>query len=288
MPGKVTVVGAGFYGSTTAMRLAEYNVFDEVVLTDIVEGKAEGLALDMNQPVRSRVSRPLVVSQTTGLDNSGYEAIAGSDIVVITARPAPQARDEPDGPHRDQREDRASGRGERREARTERRGDRGLQPARRDDPRSRSWPPGSRTTGVIGGPACWTPPVLALRRRNRQESIASVKTLTLGSHGDTMVPGAVTALWTTSRSPEFLSDDEIDELVVPPVTVAPRVVALLKTGSAYAPSAAARMAKAVIGTTARVLPVCAWVDGRVRDRRCLPRRTGEVGREACLGLWRPT
>ena len=34
MAKKVTVVGAGFYGSTTALRLAEYNIFDEVVLTD--------------------------------------------------------------------------------------------------------------------------------------------------------------------------------------------------------------------------------------------------------------
>ena len=51
--GKVTVVGAGFYGSTTAQRLAEYDIFDEVVLTDIIEGKPEGLALDMNQ------SRPI-------------------------------------------------------------------------------------------------------------------------------------------------------------------------------------------------------------------------------------
>src|SRR6187551_1638295 len=82
---KVTVVGAGFYGSTTAQRLAEYDVFDTVVLTDIVEGKPEGLALDLNQ------SRPIegfetkVVGQTTGLDGSGYEAIAGSDVVVITA-----------------------------------------------------------------------------------------------------------------------------------------------------------------------------------------------------------
>ncbi len=47
--GKVTVVGAGFYGSTTALRLAEYNIFETVVLTDILEGKPEGLALDMNQ-----------------------------------------------------------------------------------------------------------------------------------------------------------------------------------------------------------------------------------------------
>jgi malate dehydrogenase len=50
---KVTVVGAGFYGSTTAQRLAEYDIFDTVVLTDIIDGKPAGLALDMNQ------SRPI-------------------------------------------------------------------------------------------------------------------------------------------------------------------------------------------------------------------------------------
>ena len=40
--GKVTVIGAGFYGSTTAQRLAEYDIFDEVVLTDIIEGRSRG------------------------------------------------------------------------------------------------------------------------------------------------------------------------------------------------------------------------------------------------------
>src|SRR3954449_11611131 len=83
--GKVTVVGAGFYGSTTAQRLAEYDVFETVVLTDIVEGKPEGLALDMNQ------SRPIegfetkLTGATTTTDGGGYEKTAGSDIVVITA-----------------------------------------------------------------------------------------------------------------------------------------------------------------------------------------------------------
>src|SRR5215207_6179465 len=82
---KVTVVGAGFYGSTTAQRLAEYNIFDTVVLTDIVEGKPEGLALDLNQ------SRPIegfetkVVGRTTGASGEGYDVVEGSDIVVITA-----------------------------------------------------------------------------------------------------------------------------------------------------------------------------------------------------------
>src|ERR671926_1288360 len=83
--GKVTVVGAGFYGSTTAQRLAEYDVFSTVVLTDIIEGRPAGLALDLNQ------SRPIegfetkVVGVTTGQGGEGYEAIEGSDVVVITA-----------------------------------------------------------------------------------------------------------------------------------------------------------------------------------------------------------
>ena len=42
--GKVTVVGSGFYGSTTALRLAEYDIFETVVLTDIREGKQIGRA----------------------------------------------------------------------------------------------------------------------------------------------------------------------------------------------------------------------------------------------------
>src|SRR6187431_712052 len=83
--GTVAVVGAGFYGSTTAQRLAEYDTLEKVVLTDIRDGWAEGLALDLNQ------SRPIegfetnVVGKTTGTDGSGYEVLEGADVVVVTA-----------------------------------------------------------------------------------------------------------------------------------------------------------------------------------------------------------
>src|SRR6201982_4299275 len=84
--GKVTVVGAGFYGLPTApQRLAEYHIFTEVVLTDIIEGKPEGLALDMNQSRPVEGFETKVTGQTTGPAGEGYEAIAGSGIVVITA-----------------------------------------------------------------------------------------------------------------------------------------------------------------------------------------------------------
>src|SRR5688500_3207933 len=83
--GKVTVVGAGFYGSTTALRLAEYDIFETVVLTDIIEGKPEGLALAMSQSRSIEGFETRVVGQTPGPSGEGYEAIERSDIVVITA-----------------------------------------------------------------------------------------------------------------------------------------------------------------------------------------------------------
>ena len=88
-------------------------------------------------------------------------------------------------------------------------------------------------------------------------------TLTLGSHGDTMVP--VPSACTVDGKPlaELLSADKIEQLVTRTRNGGAEVVALLKTGSAYyAPSAAAaRMARAVKVDSGAVLPVCAWVDG---------------------------
>ncbi len=76
---KVTVVGAGKYGSTTAMRLAEADIVDEVVMTDIVEGLPQGLALDINQ------SRPVLGYRSLITGSNDYAATADSDVVVITA-----------------------------------------------------------------------------------------------------------------------------------------------------------------------------------------------------------
>jgi malate dehydrogenase len=94
-------------------------------------------------------------------------------------------------------------------------------------------------------------------------AVGAVKTLTLGSHGDTMVP--VPSRCTVNGKPlsDLLSAEKIEELVVRTRNGGAEVVALLKTGSAYyAPSAAAaRMAKAVIEDSGAIMPVCAWVDG---------------------------
>jgi malate dehydrogenase len=75
---KITVVGAGNVGATTAQRLAERDYAD-VVLVDIKEGLPQGKALDINQMGAVLGYEPNI----TG--SNGYEETAGSTVVVITA-----------------------------------------------------------------------------------------------------------------------------------------------------------------------------------------------------------
>ncbi len=75
---RVTVVGAGNVGATTAQRLAERDYAD-VVLVDIVEGLPQGKALDLNQ------SGPVVGYEPTVVGTNGYDETAGSRICIITS-----------------------------------------------------------------------------------------------------------------------------------------------------------------------------------------------------------
>src|SRR5436853_15544 len=79
---KVTVVGGGFVGSTTAQRIVDRELAD-VVLTDILDGPPAGKALDMmeSEPITRADSRATGVSTASG----DYSSTAGSDVVVITA-----------------------------------------------------------------------------------------------------------------------------------------------------------------------------------------------------------
>jgi malate dehydrogenase len=94
--------------------------------------------------------------------------------------------------------------------------------------------------------------------------VRSVATLTLGSHGDTMVP--VPSACTVDGKPltDLLPAADIEALVQRTRDGGAEIVKLLKTGSAYyAPSAAAaRMARAVAEDSGAILPVCTWVDGQ--------------------------
>lgn len=263
MAKKVTVVGSGFYGSTTALRLAEYNIFDTVVLTDILEGKPEGLALDMNQSRSIEGFETKIIGATTTADGGGYEATANSDVVVITAglpRKPGMSRMDLIGVNagivRGVAENIA-----------------------KHSPQAViivvSNPldemtaltqiatnfPKNRVMGQAG--MLDTARFTDFVAEKLSVPVSSVKTLTLGSHGDTMVPVPSRCTVNGVALSEKLSAKEIEELVVRTRNGGAEVVALLKTGSAYyAPSAAAaRMAKAVIEDSGAVMPVCAWVDG---------------------------
>lgn len=263
LAGKVTVVGAGFYGSTTAQRLAEYDLLETVVLTDIVEGKAEGLALDLGQ------SRPIegfetkVVGATTTVDGGGYEPTAGSDVVVITAG-LPR---KPGMSRMDLLETNARIVGG--VARSVAAHSPDAVVIVVSNPLDEMTALAQQATGfprerVIGQAGMLdTARFTTFVAEALDVPVGDVRTLTLGSHGDTMVP--VPSRCTVGGKPltELLSAEQIDALVVRTRNGGAEVVALLKTGSAYfAPSAAAaRMARAVIEDAGAVLPVCAWVDG---------------------------
>jgi malate dehydrogenase len=254
---KVSVVGAGFYGSTTAQRLAEYDIFDTVALVDIIEGKPQGIALDINQ------SRPVEGFETKLVGSNDYDVTEGSDIVVITAglprKPGMSRMDLLGTNAKIVREV------------TER-----LVAASPDavivvvsNPLDEmtalasiaSGFPKSRVMGQAG--MLDTARFTNFVAEELSVPVKSVTTLTLGSHGDTMVP--VPSACTVDGKPlaDLLPADKIEELVTRTRNGGAEVVALLKTGSAYyAPSAAAaRMVRAVALDSGDVLPVCAWVDG---------------------------
>ena len=262
--GKVTVVGAGFYGSTTAQRLAEYDVFETVVLTDIVDGKPEGLALDLNQSRSIEGFETRVVGATTTTDGGGYEATAGSDVVVVTAglprKPGMSRMDLIEvnaGIVRGVAENVAK-----------HSPDAVLIVV--SNPLDEMTALAQLASGFDRAKVMGQAGMLDTARFTHFVAeelgvpVGSVRTLTLGSHGDTMVP--VPSRCTVDGRPlaDLLPADKVDELVTRTRNGGAEVVALLKTGSAYyAPSAAAaRMAKAVIEDSGAVMPVCAWVDGQ--------------------------
>ncbi len=262
--GKVTVVGAGFYGLTTAQRLAEYDIFDEVVLTDIIEGRPEGLALDMNQSRPVEGFETKVTGQTTGPAGQGYEAIAGSRIVIVTAGlPRKPGMSRMDLIEVNAKIVRSVAENVLKHA-----PDAVLIVV--SNPLDEMTALAAKVTGFPAARVMGQAGMLDTARfsyfvaERLGVPVGSVRTLTLGSHGDTMVP--VPSACTVDGRPltDLLSAADIDALVQRTRDGGAEVIRLLKTGSAYyAPSAAAaRMARAVAEDAHAVLPVCAWVEGQ--------------------------
>ena len=254
---KVTVVGAGKYGSTTTQRIAEWDIVDEVVMTDIVEGLPQGLALDMNQ------SRPVLGYRTLVTGTNDYADTAESDVVVITAglpRKPGMSRMDLLGVNA------------------------GIVKSVVEEivryspnaviivvtnPLDQMTTLAAEVSGFPRNRVLGQAGMLDSARfahfiaEAADHDILDITAVTLGSHGDTMVP--VPSLCTVGEMPllEALDEAKVAELVDRTRKGGAEIVAYLKTGSAYyAPSAAAAsMVKAIVEDAGSQMPVCAWMEG---------------------------
>lgn len=280
---KITVAGAGKYGSAVVQRLAAWDIADEVVMTDIVEGLPQGLALDMNQ------SRPVERYRTRVVGANGYDETAGSDAAVITAglprKPGMS------------RMDLLAVNARIVEQVTRELVERspGATIIVVTNPLDQMTQLAAEVSGLPRRRVMGQAGVLDSSRfahfiaERLGADILEVQALTLGSHGETMVP--VPSQCSVAGVPltELLSSGEIEALVERTREGGAEIVGLLKTGSAYyAPSAAAAaMARAVLEDEQRVMPVCAWLTGQygVSDVYLgVPARLGAGGVEEVVEL----
>ncbi len=280
---KITVVGAGKYGSTTAQRLAAMDIADEVVMTDIVDGLPQGLALDMNQ------SRPVERYRTRVIGSNGFEETAGSDVGIITAGLARK-------PGMSRMDLLAVN------AKIVRQVTRELVDRSPDvtiivvtNPLDQMTVLAAEVSGLPRHRVMGQAGVLDSSRfahfiaERLEVDILSVEALTLGSHGATMVPVPSQCFVDGRPLLGMLAPDEIDALVERTRGGGAEIVAYLKTGSAfYAPSsAAAIMARAILTDEGRVTPVCAWLTGEygLTDIYLgVPARLGAAGVEEVVEL----
>ena len=254
---KVTVVGAGNVGATTAQRLAERGYAD-VVLIDIVEGLAEGKALDMYE------ASPVVGVDSIISGSTDYAATEGSDIVVITsgvARKPGMSRDDLLSINM-------------------KIVDEVTRKAIAASPDAvlivvsnpldamchvaydAAGIPANRVVGMAG--ILDTARYRSFVAEALKVSVEDVQAYVLGGHGDTMVP---LASYTTAAGipiGELLPQEQIDAIIQRTRDGGAEIVNLLKTGSAfYAPSAAvAQMVDSIALDKRRILPCAALLEGQ--------------------------
>ena len=254
---KVTVVGAGNVGATTAQRIFERGYAD-VVLVDVVEDMPQGKALDLLE------SGPVVGTDAQIIGANDYDATAESDVVVITAgiarRPG-MSRDDllltnmrivgsvteqvvqhsPDAilvvvsnPL-----------------------DAMVQHAHKI-----SGFPSERVVGMAG--ILDTARFRTFLAQELSVSVTNIQAYVLGGHGDTMVPLIQTTTVGGSPVTELIAPDRLEEIVQRTRDGGAEIVGLLKTGSAYyAPSAAsAQMVEAILLDRKEILPCAAMLQGQ--------------------------
>jgi malate dehydrogenase len=257
MVNKITVVGAGNVGATTAQRLAEKALAKLVVMVDVVEGVPQGKALDQWE------SAPIEGFDSRVLGTNGYDETAGSDIVVITAGIARKP-----GMSRDDLLNTNAGIVKQVSEQVKRTSPNAII-IMVSNPLDVMCYVAKKVTGFPRERVLGMAGVLDTARYRSflaealDVSVEDIQAMVLGGHGDTMVP--LISYTTVSGIPitQLMDKKTLDAIVDRTRNGGAEIVKFLKTGSAYyAPSAASvQMAEAIALDKKRVLPCAAWLDG---------------------------
>jgi malate dehydrogenase len=253
---KISVIGAGNVGATTAQRIAEKELAD-VVLVDILEGLPFGKALDLAE------AAPIEKHDAHLTGANDYEATRGSDIIIITSgvpRKPGMSRDDLLATNAKIMKSVVSQ----------------AVPYSPDailiivsNPLDAmchvayevSGFPRNRVMGMAG--VLDSARFRAFIAMELNVSVENTQAFVLGGHGDTMVP--LPRYSTVAGIPitELMDPSTIDRLVQRTRDGGAEIVSLLKTGSAfYAPaSAACEMAEAILKDKKKILPCAAYLTG---------------------------
>jgi malate dehydrogenase len=257
MVNKITVVGAGNVGATTAQRIAEKELARTVVMVDVAEGIPQGKALDQWQ------SAPIEGFDSRVIGTNGYDETADSDVVVITAGIARKP-----GMSRDDLLNTNAGIVKSVSEQIARTSPNAIIIVVSNPldvmcyvAKKASGFPRERVIGMAG--VLDTGRYRAFLAEAMDVAVRDIQAMVLGGHGDTMVP--LVSYTSVSGIPvtQLLAKDKLDAIVDRTRNGGAEIVKHLKTGSAYyAPSAGAvQMVEAIVNDQRRILPCAAWLQG---------------------------
>ncbi|HEY5088116.1 MAG TPA: malate dehydrogenase [Gemmatimonadaceae bacterium] len=278
MVNKITVVGAGNVGATTAQRLAEKELARQVIMVDVAEGIPQGKGLDQWE------SAPIEGFDSRIIGTNSYDETANSDIIVITAGIARKP-----GMSRDDLLNTNAGIVKQVSEQIKKTSPKSILIIVSNPLDVMSYVamqvtgfPRERVLGMAG--VLDTARYRSFLAEAADVSVRDIQAMVLGGHGDTMVP--LISYTSVSGIPitQLISREKLDAIVARTRTGGGEIVKHLKTGSAYyAPSAAAvQMCEAIARDQKRILPCAAWLQGEygLRDLFLgVPCKLGRAGLE---------
>ena len=257
MVNKITVIGAGNVGATTAQRVAEKELARTVVMVDVADGVPQGKALDQWQ------SAPIEGFDARVIGTNGYDETTNSDIVIITAGIARKP-----GMSRDDLLNTNAAIVKSVSEQIAKTSPKAILIIVSNPldvmcyvAKEASGFPRERVIGMAG--VLDTGRFRAFLAEALDVSVRDIQAMVLGGHGDTMVP--LISYTSVSGIPitQLMDRPTLDAIVTRTRNGGAEIVKYLKTGSAYyAPSSGAvQMAEAIVNDQRRILPCAAWLEG---------------------------